>query len=145
MSGFVPEILYNDKKLPHIQSIADPKPAKKNIVIEGTRGAGCLVIGGGTSSYDITITGLLLAADTQLPDGTALTKPTGTEYEKLMEQKNYVETTIAAENVDRVLKVEKADGSYTSYTVRRLGDIEYPANQRISTQEYSVRFKVVSP
>lgn len=145
MATFVPEILYNDKKLPHIQNILDPKPAKKNIVIEGKRGAGCLIIGGGTSSYDIVVTGILLACDTQLPDGTALTKPNGTEFEKLMEQKNYIETTVAAENVDRVLKVEKADGSYNSYTVRRLDDIDYPENQRISTQEYVIRFKVVSP
>lgn len=145
MSAFVPEIKYNNKVLPHIQSIADPKPAKKNVVIEGIRGAGCLIIGGGTSSFDIVLTGILLADDLQLPDGSALAKPTGTEYEKIMEQKNYIETNIPAENVDRVLQVEKADGSYTSYTVRRITDIEYPANQRIAGQEYIVRLKVVNP
>ena len=145
MSGFVPEVLYNNKKLPHVQSVLDPKPATKNVVLEGIRGAGCLIIGGGKSSFDVVITGILLEMDTQLPDGTALTKPNGTEYEKLMEQKNYIETNIPAENLDRVLQVEKADGSYTSYTVRRITEIEYPASQRISVQEYVVRFRVVNP
>jgi hypothetical protein len=145
MSGFVPEILYNNKKLAHIQAVLDPKPPKKNVVLEGIRGAGCLIIGGGTSSYDIVLTGIMLADDTQLPDGSAYAKPTGTEYEKIMEQKNYLETVIPAENTDRTLKVEKSDGSYNSYTVRRITDIEYPANQRISVQEYTVRFKVVNP
>jgi len=145
MSAFVPEVLYNNKKLPHIQSILDPKPAKKNIVIEGIRGSGCLIIGGGTSSFDIVLAGILTASDTQLPDGTPLTKPNGTEYEKIMEQKNYLETIIPAENTDRILKVEKADGSYNQYTVRRVSDIEYPESQRISVQTYTIRFKVLNP
>jgi len=145
MSAFVPKVYYNSKKLLHIQSVLDPLPATKNVVLEGTRGAGCLIIGGGKSSYDVVITGILLACDLQLPDGSALLKPTGTEYEKIMLQKAYLETTVAAENVDRVLQVEKVDGTYTSYTVRRIVEIEYPANQRISIQEFTVRLRVVNP
>ena len=145
MATFVPEIKYNAKLLAHIQTIFDPKPPKKSIVIEGVRGAGCLVIGGGTSSYDITLRGLIVAADPQLPDGSAYVKPNGTEYEKIMEQKNYLETTIPAENTDRTLQVESADGTFINYTVRRIENIEYPASQRISVQEYLIRLKVVNP
>ena len=143
--SFVPEIKYNNKKLPHIQALSDPLPPKKSVILEGVRGAGCLIIGGGTSSYDVTLRGILLATDTQLPDGSAYVKPNGTNYEKIMEQKAYIEATIPAENTDRVLKVEKADGSYTDYTVRRLVDIGYPESQRISVQSYIVQLKVVSP
>ena len=143
--AFVPEVKYNNEKLPHIQAIFDPKPPKKSVVIEGIRGAGCLIIGGGTSSYDITLRGILLSTDKQLPDGTPYTKPSGTDYEKIMEQKAYIESTIPAENTDRTLQVETADGTYANYTVRRLDDIAYPASQRIAVQEYVVRFKVVNP
>ena len=145
MATFVPEIKYNSEPLPHIQALFDPKPPKKSVVIEGIRGAGCLVIGGGTSSYDVTFRGLIVATDPQLPDGTPYAKPNGTEYEKIMEQKAYIESTIPAENVDRILQVESADGTFINYTVRRLSDIEYPASQRISVQEYVVRLKVVNP
>lgn len=145
MSEFVPTITYNNYKLPHVQSITDIKPSVKNVVIEGIRGAGCLVITGGTTSFDIQIRGILVSTDTTLPDLSAYAKPTGTEYEKLMEQKNYIETKVVSEATVRTLSIEKADGSYNTYTVQRLQPIDYPASLRNSVQEYILILKVVTP
>ena len=140
--SFVPKIKFGSsygtaKTLPHVQSIEDNEPGIKNILIEGIRGSGALVIPGSRPSYDIVIKGLLLASDTTLPDGTSYTNPSGTNYEKLTEQINWLRTNIVT--TESHLYVEKSSTvTYDDYVVIRLEEIVFPDNLRKSTQEYII-------
>lgn len=141
---FVPRIRIGasyaaSKALPHIQSITDIQPGIKNIVIEGIRGDGALVIPGGRPSYNITVQGILLSSDTTLPDGTAYATADGTNYEKLTEQMDWLRTYVVTDETH--LYVEKTDATYADYTVRRLGDIGFRDSLRTSVQEYSISFR----
>lgn len=141
---FVPRIRIGasyatSKALPHIQSITDVQPGIKNIVIEGIRGDGALVIPGGRPSYNITVEGILLASDTTLPDGTAYSTANGTNYEKLEEQIDWLRTYVVT--TETKLYVEKTDATYDTYTVRRLNSINFPDSLRTSIQSYTIAFR----
>ena len=141
---FVPRIRIGasygaSKALPHIQSITDVQPGIKNIVIEGIRGDGALVIPGGRPSYNITVDGILLASDSTLPDGTAYATANGTNYEKLTEQINWLRTYVVT--TETHLYVEKTDATYDNYTVRRLNRINFPDSLRTSIQSYTISFR----
>ena len=127
------------KVLPHVQSIGNIEPGIKNIQIEGIRGDGSLVIPGGRPSYDIIVRGILLGSDTTLPDGTAYDSPTGTKYEHIAEQIDWLRDNIDTE--ESYLYVDKTSGVYDSYLVRRISEIQFPDSLRNSVQEYIINFK----
>jgi len=142
--GFVPKVkvgssYVTSKILPHIQGVDDAEPGIKNIEIEGTRGDGSLIIPGGRESQDIIIDGIILASDSSLPDGTAYSNPNGTNYEKIMEQIDWLRINVPT--TETHLYVEKTSSTYDDYVVRRIGKIIFPKNLRRNIQEYTITFR----
>lgn len=142
--AFVPRIKVGvsyilSKSLPHIQSIDDGEPGIKNIKIEGTRGDGELIIPGGRNSQDIIVNGIILAQDKTLPDGTPYSNPSGTNYEKIMEQIDWLRLNVPTTEIH--LYIEKTSSTYDDYVVRRVDKINFPDNLRRSVQGYTIVFR----
>lgn len=117
--------------LPHVYSISDPIPGMKSTIIGGNRASGSIVIPGGKKSIEIIIQGRLWDNDgytdiTTLMNTmrTNLTTDVGTLY---LEHWNGATWTVD-----------------WSYLVRRIDSIEFPESLRITDQEYSVNFLVLS-
>jgi len=103
----------------------------KDIIIEGTRADGSIIIPSGKKSQRITITGIILGAD----------------YKAITDLMNTMKSSITTEEATLTME-HKENGSWVSpdweYTVKRIGEIEFSANLRTSYQEYSVEFLVLS-
>ena len=112
---------------PVVQSINAPQTISKNVVIEGMRGQGCVVIPGSSASWDLVIAGIFLADDysaiTALIDAIEAAVPVFTNF---------------------ILIFEKTISTSYSYHVKRIESIEYPESLRVNAQEYIVRLKVNS-
>jgi hypothetical protein len=144
--GWIPKIKLGSsyvtaKQLPHVQSISDIEPGIKRVQIEGVRGAGELIIPGSRPAYNIVIRGILLGSDTTLPDGTAYAAPTGTKYEHIAEQIDWLRDNIGTE--ESYLYVDKTSADYDTYIVRRIDEIQFSDSLRNSVQEYAIAFRVV--
>jgi len=102
----------------------------KDIIIEGTRADGSILIPGGRKSQRITISGIILGAD----------------YKAITDLMTAMKTAITTN--EATLTMEHKEGASWiqdwEYTVQRIGEIEFEDNLRISYQPYNVTFLVLS-
>jgi len=122
--------------LPYVFSVEDPKEGTKDVVIEGNRGDGAIVIPGGRKSQTITIRGRLYDSD---------------GYKDLTDLINTMKSSVT--NNVATLTLKHYDPDYSgggtwitdwSYTVKRQGEISFSESLRIGLQEYSVSFLVIA-
>ena len=112
----------------HVQALPDwQKDNPSNIEISNLRSQGSINIPGGNKSTDLTIQGILIAADY-----TALTT------------KIYALTAAIVANTNYVMKLEKSSGSFESIRVKRAVGIEWEDSNRTTMQKYTVIFKTLS-
>lgn len=112
---------------PAVQSTNIPKTNKRNTVVSGLRGNGCIVISGSEEEFDINIDFVLLANN----------------YEALTVLIDAVESAITS-GTRFVLKFQKSIATSYSYNVMRLQSIEYPKSLRTSYQDVTVILKAHS-
>jgi hypothetical protein len=98
-----------------------PQSPTKVVEIEGTRGIGSVIIGGGTAPWDLVIEGVL----------------TGDDYEAVVVAMDALEAAIAL-NTPFMLRLDKTSSTYYEWHVKRILPIEYPENLRTSHQRYRV-------
>ncbi len=112
---------------PVVQDCNYPASPRRNILIEGTRGKGGILIDGGDSVWDLNITGYLIA----------------NSYEELITKIDEMENNVVA-NTPYILKINKTISTYYEYKVKRIDAIEYPIDEgfRTNYQLYTVHFKV---
>jgi len=110
---------------PAVQSINAPKVIKKNVVVEGIRGQGCVVIPGSSSSWDLEISGIFLAEN----------------YSDLTALIDALETAVVM-FTNYILVFDKTIATSYTYNVQRIEPIEYPQSFRVNFQDYIVRLKV---
>jgi hypothetical protein len=110
-----------------VQSINAPQTVNKSTIVEGIRGQGCIVIPGSTASFDLIISGILLA------DGYAA-------VDTLIAS---LESTIVM-FTNYILVFDKTINTSYTYNVKRITPIEYPKSFRINDQEYNVTLKANS-
>ena len=121
----------NDYDLPLVFSISDPQPGMKATVIEGKRGDGSIVIPAGKRSQEIVVRGKLTETDDGYKDIVTL----------INEMRTKVTTNVAT------LTMKHYDSGWINdwqYTVRRIDPIVFPESLRVTSQEYEVRFLVIS-
>jgi len=121
----------NNYDLPLVFSVSDPEPGMKATVIEGKRGDGSIVIPAGKKSQEITIRGKLTETD----DG----------YKDIVTLINEMRTKVTKDVA--TLTMKHYDSGWVtdwSYTVRRITPIEFAESLRTSSQEYEIRFWVLS-
>jgi hypothetical protein len=130
--SFIPKIeLYQSNgttlqyTFPVVQSINAPQTISKNVVVEGIRGQGCIIIPGSSSSWDLEIRGIFLAAD----------------YSAVTALIDDIETDIVL-FTNYVLKFEKTISTSYTYNVQRIEPIQYPNSMRVNFQDYIVKLKV---
>lgn len=104
-----------------------PQSTQKVVVIEGTRGVGCLTIDGGESSWDLIIRGVL----------------SGDNYQAIVVAMDALEAAIVL-NTAYKLRLDKTVSTYYSWNVKRITPITYPENLRTSHQVYECIFKANS-
>jgi len=130
--SFVPKIkLYASNGVtllytfPVVQSINAPRVIKKNSVVEGIRGQGCIVIPGSSASWDLEINGIFLADN----------------YSALVSLMDTLESTVIM-FTNYILVFDKTIATSYTYNVQRIEPIEYPQSFRVNFQDYIVRLKV---
>ena len=136
MASYIVKVVLNsglsgEYTFPHVFSLSDPKEGMKATVIEGTRGDGSIVIPGGKKSQEITIQGRLIDND-GYADVTSL----------MTTMRNSVTT-----NQVTLTLMHWTGSTWANdwqYTVRRIGEIDFPESLRTWDQEYSVRFLVIA-
>ena len=112
----------------HVQSLPDwQKDNPMNIEITNLRSQGSINIPGGDKSTDLTIQGILIAADYS-----ALTT------------KVFALTAAIVANTNYVMKLEKSSGSFESIRVKRVVGINWEDSQRNTMIKYTVSFKTLS-
>lgn len=141
MANYTVKVNFNDGTqnydLPYVQQVVDPKEAMKAIVVDGNRADGCIVIPGGKKSQDITVRGILWDND---------------GYKDLDTKINALKSAITTNTATLTLKywddTISGGGGWVnswSYTVRRIEEIQFPSpSRRTATQDYEVRFRVLS-
>lgn len=107
-----------------VQATNVPQTPTKNTVIEGIRGQGCIVIPGSISSFNLKISGILLAEN----------------YEALVVLMDALESALLL-NTKYVLKIDKTSSTSYSYNVMRIDSIEYPESLRTNYQSYDIILK----
>jgi hypothetical protein len=132
MSSLV-RLKFNSTVLPVIQSITDSEPAYKDVVIDGNRGDGSIVIPGGKKSVTISVKGVLL----------------GDSFDDLTDKK--VALSAALPTSPGVLSLQQYVNStwknVWSYAVKRQGEIVFEGddeNRRLSQMPYMVNFLILS-
>lgn len=119
-----------DYDLPVVQSENGSNLAgKKDVIIEGNRGDGSIVVPGGKKSQTITVRGILM----------------GIDYKAITTLMNTMRTNITTDIA--TLQMTHVDGGVVTdwtYTVKRITEIRFPENLRISSQEYEIDFLVIS-
>ena len=116
-------------EFPLVQQTNAPQSPMRNIVIEGVRGKGALIINNGDSTWDLEITGIFAIQNAD--EG----------YEEITADIADIEDKIPI-NTPFILRIEKTSSTYFEYNVKRIEAIEYPASLRTDSQIYIVRFKV---
>ena len=119
----VPKFTFNSYELPTVYSVSDPKEGIKNVVIEGFRSDGSVVVPGGKKSQEIVVQGIIV----------------GEDFDEVSAGIDALKAGVTTE------PATLAFGSEWSYTVRRLTEIEFEADtRRTSYQKYTIRFLVLS-
>lgn len=101
----------------------------KDLIIEGVRADGSIVIPGGKKSKEIVIKGILI----------------GTTYGAITTLMDTMKTNV--DTAVSTLKLQHYTTSWVddwSYTVKRISEISFPETLRTSSQEYEVTFLVLS-
>jgi len=110
---------------PIVQMTNAPQSVKRNVIVEGIRGKGCIIIDGGETSWDLHIRGIFKADNytdiTTLIDALETAVPVQTKF---------------------VLKIERSISTVYQYNVIRTESIEYPESLRTDSQTYEVVFRV---
>ena len=114
---------------PVVQSTNIPQSPERYINIEGVRGKGSLIIDSGTPSWEATIRGVFMIDDPS--EG----------YTELTAKILEIESTIAL-NTPYKLRIDKSDGTYWEYYVKRIEPIEYSDTLRTDIIEYTIHFLV---
>ena len=130
---FVPRFkLYNSTGLTllytfiAVQECNYPHTEKNLVEITGIRGKGSIIVDGGDSPWDLTISGRLYADD----------------YEALVVLMDAMETAIVL-NTSYVLKIDKTSTTYYEYEVKRIVPIRWgETNYRNNYINYDVTFRV---
>jgi hypothetical protein len=121
----------NEYIFPLAQAVSDSIPAEKSVVIEGNRADGSIVIPGGKKSVEITIKGIIFDEN---------------GYEAIVTKMNEMRSNIDT-NVG-ILSMQHYDGGDWiddwSYTVKRIGQIDFSDSFRVVDQEYTVRFLILA-
>lgn len=135
MPSYTVKLNFNDGTksydFPLVQNISDPIPGTKNVVIEGNRADGAIVIPGGKKSIQIMIEGILFDSD-GYADLTTL----------MSTMRSDVTTNVATLTLSH-WNGGSWDTDWT-YTVRRIGEIEFGKSMRTSDIPYTVTFLVIS-
>lgn len=123
---------YSDYDFPLVQKISDPQEGMKATVIKGTRGDGSICIPGGKKSQTLKIEGIFYDDDYDfVAISTAMT------------------AMRAAVTTDTgTLTMQYWNGAswvvVWAYTVRRIGEIDFPSSMRVDSQNYNLEFLVLS-
>ena len=105
-----------------------PHSEKKLIEHESVRGKGSIIVDGGESSWDLTLKGVLIAAD----------------YAALMVLVEAMESAVVL-NTPYVLEITKSISTDYEYKVKRIEPIQYEEdNLRTNCLEYTITFRVNS-
>lgn len=121
----------NDYDLIHVQSETGSNlTSNKDTIIEGNRADGAILIPAGKKGQRIIVRGILV----------------GEDYEELTDLILEMKEKITSEVATLTLKHYENGGWETdwTYTVRRLGEINFLDSLRISSQEYEVTFLVIA-
>lgn len=117
--------------LPYVFHVTDPKEGMKAVVIPGNRGDGSIVIPGGKKSQEVIVRGNLIDED---------------GYKDLTTKINDMKAKLTTELA--ILTMEHKEGitwvTDWTYSVRRIGEIEFTESLRTGRQEYEVTFLVVA-
>jgi hypothetical protein len=108
-----------------VQYINAPQTANKSTIVEGIRGQGCIVIPGSVSSWDLLISGILLAEGYAAIDTLVAS----------------LESAIVT-FTPYILIFEKTISTSYTYNVMRIEPIDYPQSFRVNDQPYNVKLKV---
>ena len=108
-----------------VQTINAPQTVNKSTIVEGIRGQGCIVIPGSSASWDLIISGILLAEGYAAVDTLIAS----------------LESTIVM-FTPYILIFEKTISTSYSYNVMRIDPIEYGPSFRINDQSYTVKLRV---
>lgn len=135
MASYTVKLIFNDGsgdyQLQHVQSVTDNIEGTKSTVIEGVRGDGSVVIPGGKKSHTITIEGLFFDND---------------GFTDLMSEMNTMRTSLTSNQA--TLSMKHWNGASWvddwAYTVRRIDPVQFGANLRTETQQYTVSFLVIA-
>lgn len=102
---------------------------KKFMIIEGVRADGCIVIPAGKKSQIITINGIIV----------------GEDYKAITDLMNTMKSAITTDVATLTMKHYEGGNWVTdwSYSVRRLGMIEFSDSLRTSDQPYKIDFIVL--
>jgi len=105
-----------------------PHSEKNLIEHSNVRGKGSIIVDGGDSAWDLTLNGVLFAAN----------------YDALTVLIDNMETYVPL-NTPFILKINKTISTYYEYHVKRISPIEFDeANLRIQYMEYAVTFRINS-
>ena len=104
-------------------------PQDNPLYVEYTnlRASGSILVPGGNGSYDLNLSGFLLADD----------------YPALTTKIFALRDTIVT-NTRYVLKIEKSSGVYDSIKVMRVAPIKLDSSRRVRLQKYQISFKALS-
>ena len=112
----------------HVQGISGWQTDNpSNIEITNLRSQGSINIPGGDKSADLSLQGILLAAD----------------YEALTTLVFALTSAVVA-NTNYVLKIDKSPSSTESIRVKRVVGVVWEESQRITMQKYNCTFKTLS-
>jgi len=133
MANYDVKINFNDGTydydLPVVQSETGSNlSGRKDTIIEGNRGDGAVVVPGGKKSQTITIRGILM----------------GIDYKAITTLMNTMRTNVTTD-VATLKMTHQDSGEVTdwTYTVKRITEIRFPENLRISSQEYEIDFLIL--
>jgi len=131
MTDYLTRIKFNSYEFLAVQSENGSNlTSNKDIIIEGTRGDGAILIPGGKKSQRITISGVILGAD----------------YKAITDLMNTMKSSITSASGTLLMEHKEGASWITdwTYTVQKINEIEFPTNLRISYQEYNCEFLVLS-
>lgn len=135
MPDFVPTFkLYNSSDsylylFPLVNYTNAPQSSKKNTIISGKRGKGCIIIEGAEEEWDLIIHGVF----------------TGENYTEITQKIDELEGFLTPLTPLKI-KIEKNDPSETGatvyeYNIKRIEPIAYPESLRTNFQEYQIIVK----
>jgi len=136
MNSYQVKLNFNDGiysyDFPLVQDVEDNIPGTKDVIIEGNRADGSLVIPGGKKSIQIKINGILFAANGYV-DLTTL----------MSTMRSNVTTNPATLTLSHYDSGWQTDWSYS---VKRIGEIIFPKSEdrRTQSQNYEVTFLVIA-